>query len=152
MKPVPGLHRLALRCGGGAVCVPWKDFQIHRRAGGFENPSMERKQRHRRSAEQDDEDPAQASFLAAFKADLARPLPFEEPLPLTTTLPGFGREVPGATGEIWYHDSFPGGLVIGVTLAGLVPNHKYILTINGAIQHAGNNNLPEQLTRNNPQK
>jgi DNA-directed RNA polymerase subunit RPC12/RpoP len=97
-------------------------------------------------------DPAQASFLAAFKADLARPLPFEEPLPLTTTLPGFGREVPGATGEIRHHDSFPGGLVIGVTLAGLVPNHKYILTINGAIQHAGNNNLPEQLTRNNPQK
>ena len=104
------------------------------------------------TAEAEAKDPAQASFLAAFKADLARPLPFEEPLPLTTTLPGFGREVPGATGEIWYHDSFPGGLVIGVTLAGLVPNHKYILTINGAIQHAGNNNLPEQLTRNNPQK
>jgi DNA-directed RNA polymerase subunit RPC12/RpoP len=94
-------------------------------------------------------DPVQASFLANFKDDLARPLPFKEPLPLT---PGPGRKVPGATGEIRYHNSFPGGLVIGVKLDGLVPNHEYILTLNGAIQHDGNNNLPDQLSRNNPQK
>ena len=94
-------------------------------------------------------DAAQASFLANFKDDLARPLAFEGPVPLT---PGFGRKVPGATGEIRYHNSFPGGLVIGVKLDGLVPNHEYILTINGAIQHDGNNYLPEQLSRNNPQK
>src|SRR5208337_2771050 len=69
-------------------------------------------------------DPAQAAFLAAFKADLAHPLAFEGPVQLTP-LSGNGRAVPGAGGEIRYLDSFPGGLVIGVTLAGLAPNHEY---------------------------
>jgi DNA-directed RNA polymerase subunit RPC12/RpoP len=95
-------------------------------------------------------DPAEAAFLAAFKADLARPLAFAGPLPLTP-LSG-GRIVPGATGEIQYHGSFPGGLVIGVTLAGLAPNHEYLLTLNGAVQHAGNDNLPEQLPQLGKQK
>ena len=104
------------------------------------------------TAEAEVKDPAQVSFLATFKADLASPLAFEGPVPLTTTLPGNGREVPGATGEIQYHGSFQGGLVIGVKLDGLVPNHEYILTLNGAIQHEGNNNLPEQVSRNNKQK
>jgi hypothetical protein len=103
------------------------------------------------TAEAEAKDPAQASFLAAFKADLARPLAFEGPVPLTT-LPGNGREVPGATGEIQYHGSFPGGLVIGVTLEGLLPNHVYILTLNGDVQHAGNNNLADQVSRNSKQK
>jgi hypothetical protein len=94
---------------------------------------------------------AQASFLATFKADLAAPLAFAAPLPLTTQS-GNGGKVPGATGEIRYHESFPGGLVIGVTLTGLVPRHEYVLTLNGAVQHDGNSNLPDQLSRNNPQK
>jgi DNA-directed RNA polymerase subunit RPC12/RpoP len=96
-------------------------------------------------------DPAQASFLAAFKADLAAPLAFAGPLPLTTHT-GVGRNVPTAIGDIRYHESFPGGVVIGVTLGGLVPNHEYVLTLNGAVQHAGNENLPDQLSRNNRQK
>jgi DNA-directed RNA polymerase subunit RPC12/RpoP len=96
-------------------------------------------------------DPAKAAFLTAFKADLAAPSVYAGPLPLTTHS-GVGREVPTATGDIRYHESFPGGLVIGVTLGGLVPNHEYVLTINGAIQHDGNNNLPDQFPRNNPQK
>jgi DNA-directed RNA polymerase subunit RPC12/RpoP len=103
------------------------------------------------TAEAEVNDPAQASFLAAFKADLARPLAFEGPVKLTP-LSGNGREVPGATGEIQYHGSFQGGLVIGVTLEGLVPNHEYSLTLNGDVQHAGNNNLPDQLSRNTKQK
>ena len=96
-------------------------------------------------------DPAQAAFLAAFKADLAAPSVFAGPLPLTTQT-GVGREVPTATGDIRYHESFPGGLVISVTLGGLVPNHEYVLTINGAVQHDGNNNLPDEFPRNSPQK
>jgi hypothetical protein len=103
------------------------------------------------TAEAEVKDPAQAAFLATFKADLARPLPLAGPVELTT-LSGNGRIVPGATGAIQYHGSFPGGLVIGVTLEGLVPNHVYILTLNGAVQHAGNDRLPEQLTRNSKQK
>ena len=96
-------------------------------------------------------DPAQASFLAAFKANLARPLAFEGPVELTIPS-GNARTVPGATGEIQYHGSFPGGLVIGVKLEGLVPDHVYLLTLNGDVQHAGNNNLPDQLTHNSKQK
>ena len=96
-------------------------------------------------------DPARASFLAAFKADLARPLAFKGPAPLTP-LSGNGRTVAGANGKIQYHGSFQGGLVIGVTLEGLVPNHEYLITLNGDVQHAGNNNLPDQLSRNARQK
>ncbi len=102
------------------------------------------------TAEAEVKDLAQAAFLAAFKTNLACPLTFEGPLELTP-LSG-SRSVPGATGEIHYLGSFPGGLVIGVTLAGLVPNHEYVLTLNGAVQHAGNDNLPDQLSRNSRQK
>ena len=101
--------------------------------------------------EADMKDSLKAAFLAAFKADLAAPLAFAGPLPLTTHT-GVGRDVPTAIGNIRYHESFPGGVVIGVTLGGLVPNHEYVLTLNGAVQHAGNENLPDQLSRNNPQK
>ena len=103
------------------------------------------------AAEAEVKDPARAAFLAAFKADLARPLVFDGPLELTPLF-GNGRTVPGATGAIQYHGSFPGGLVIGVTLAGLAPNHEYLLTLNGDAQHAGNNNLPDQLSHNSKQK
>ena len=95
-------------------------------------------------------DPAQTAFLAAFKANLAHPLVFEGPFPLTPLVGG--RTVPGATGQIQYHGAFPGGLVIGITLAGLAPNHAYLLTLNGDVQHAGNNNLPDQLSRTAKQK
>ena len=102
-------------------------------------------------AEAEVKDPAQAAFLAAFKADLARPLAFAGPVELTIPS-GNSRPIPGATGAIQYHSSFPGGLVIGVTLEGLAPNHVYLLTLNGDVQHAGNNNLPEQLNRTSKQK
>jgi DNA-directed RNA polymerase subunit RPC12/RpoP len=102
------------------------------------------------TAEAEVKDPAQAAFLAAFKTNLARPLPFQRPVPLTPLVGG--RTVPGATGEIQYLGSFPGGLVIGVTLAGLAPNHEYLLTLNGDVRHAGNNNLPEQLSHNAKQR
>jgi DNA-directed RNA polymerase subunit RPC12/RpoP len=83
--------------------------------------------------------PARAAFLAAFKADLAHPLVLEGPDELST-FPG-GRVIPGSAGDIQWHRSFPGGLVIDVTLQGLVPGHKYILSINGGPQRAGNGNL-----------
>jgi DNA-directed RNA polymerase subunit RPC12/RpoP len=85
-------------------------------------------------------DPARAAFLAAFKADLAHPLAFEGPGELSI-FPQYGRIVPGSTGDIQWHRSFPGGLVIVVTLQGLVPGHKYILSINGDPKRVGNGNL-----------
>ena len=84
--------------------------------------------------------PARAAFLAAFKADLASPSAFEGPGELSI-FPEYGRVVPGSTGDIQWHKSFPGGLVIGVTLQGLVPGHKYILSLNGDPQRAGNGHL-----------
>ena len=97
------------------------------------------------------EDPAKAAFLSAFKADLAHPLAFEGPEDLLI-FPGYDGAAQSAAGSIQWHGAFQGGLVIGVTLRGLAPNHKYVLTLNGAVQHAGNGNLPDQLSRNNPQK
>jgi hypothetical protein len=96
-------------------------------------------------------DPAKAAFLAAFRADLAQPSAFDSPYSLSD-LPEYGRKVPGAAGVIQYHDSFQGGLVIGVTLQGLVPNHNYILTINGNPTRAGNDNLPEEVPQNTKEK
>ena len=95
--------------------------------------------------------PVQAAFLAAFKTDLANPQAFAGPVRLTAPS-GNARIVQGATGEIQYHNSFPGGLVIGVKLEGLAPNHVYLLTLNGDVQHAGNNNLPEQLAHGSKQR
>lgn len=96
-------------------------------------------------------DPAQVSFLAAFRADLAHPSAFNGPYPLSD-LPDYGRKVPGATGGIQYHYTFQGGLVIGVTLEGLVPNHNYLLTLNGNPARAGNGNLPEVVPQNSKEK
>jgi hypothetical protein len=96
-------------------------------------------------------DPAKVQFLAAFKADLARPPSFEGPFPLAV-LPEFGREVPGATGEIRYHGSYPGGFVIRVNLDGLLPNHRYIFTLNGNPERPGNDQLMDRVPQNSKEK
>jgi hypothetical protein len=85
-------------------------------------------------------DPARASFLAAFKADLQKPAPFAETAELID-FPNRGRDIPGAGGDFRYHPSFHGGLVVVTTLEGLLPNHKYMLTLNGNPERAGNTNL-----------
>jgi hypothetical protein len=91
------------------------------------------------------------SFLSAFQSDLAVPVKFKGPDELSD-LPEFGRKVPGATGEIRYHKSFLGGLVVEVTLAGLTPDHKYILTLNGNPERAGNDKLMETVDHNKKEK
>jgi hypothetical protein len=99
----------------------------------------------------DVKDPAKAAFFTAFKADLASPLPFEGPGDLSI-FPGYVGTSQSATGNILCHSSFQGGLVIGVTLQGLVPGHDYVLTLNGDPQRAGNNNLPDRVANGNGQK
>jgi DNA-directed RNA polymerase subunit RPC12/RpoP len=96
-------------------------------------------------------DPAKAAFLTAFKADLVHPLAFEGPADLLI-FPGYDGAAQSAAGNIQWHSSFRGGLVIGVTLRGLAPNHKYVLTLNGNPRHVGNNHLMEQLARNNGER
>lgn len=99
----------------------------------------------------DPADPAKATFLAAFKADLAHPAAFEGPFQLVE-LPDFGRKVPDATGEIQYHASFPGGFVVRARLEGLLPNHRYILTLNGNPERQGNDKLTEHVPQNTREK
>ena len=96
-------------------------------------------------------DPAKSPFLAAFKVDLDHPLAFAGPDKLSD-LPEYGRKVSGAAGEIQYHGSFQSGLVVGVTLKGLTPNHKYVLTLNGNPQRAGNDKLMETVDHNKKEK
>ena len=96
-------------------------------------------------------DPAKAAFFFDFKADLARPLAFNGPGDLSI-FPGYSGTAQGASGNILCHGSFKGGLVISVTLQGLVPGHDYVLTLNGGPQRVGNNNLPDQMAHNNGEK
>jgi hypothetical protein len=85
-------------------------------------------------------DPARAAFLAATRADLARPAVFATPLALGAP-PEWGKTVPGAGGTIQFHDRFRGGFPVVVTLQGLTPLHRYILTLNGNPKLEGNERL-----------
>lgn len=96
-------------------------------------------------------DPAKAAFLAAFQADLMHPAPFLEPLKVGD-FPVYGRDVPGASGMIRFHESFAGGVVLNVALMGLLPGHRYILTLNGNPKRAGNDRLVDPVPGNEAEK
>jgi hypothetical protein len=91
--------------------------------------------------------PAKAAFLRAFTADLEHPAEFAAPIDLTA-FPQWGRLVPGASGGIQFHRSFRGGLVVRVSVEGLLPAHRYILTLNGNPELAGNANLTDPVPGN----
>ena len=63
-------------------------------------------------------------------------------------LPQWGRKIPGATGTIQFHESFNGGFIVRVALEGLAPDHRYILTLNGNSERAGNNLLADPVPGN----
>lgn len=96
-------------------------------------------------------DPVRAAFLTAFLDDLAQPPAFLAPTKLAAP-PEWGRVVRGADGVIQFHDSFPGGFVVKVALHGLVPNHRYILTLNGNPERAGNNRLIDVVPHNEKER
>jgi hypothetical protein len=96
-------------------------------------------------------DPGRAAFLSAFEADLAQPQAFPPPIPLAD-FPQYGRNVAGAGGQIQFHESFPGGFVVKVALHGLPTSHRFILTLNGNPERAGNNQLPETVPGNAREK
>jgi hypothetical protein len=84
--------------------------------------------------------PAKSAFLATVKADLTHPAAFAAPFALSAP-PEWGKTVPGASGKIEFHDKFRGGFFVHVTLEGLAPDHRYILTLNGNPKLAGNDRL-----------
>jgi hypothetical protein len=83
-------------------------------------------------------DPAERPFFTACLAAAAPGAEFKAQAALTSP-PAWGRTVsPETRGEIRYRTSFAGGFDCNITLERLVPNHAYILTLNGNPALAGN--------------
>jgi hypothetical protein len=85
--------------------------------------------------------PKQADHLAFFEgcqADLGRQAAFEKAMELVSP-PAWGKTVSASTrGTIRFHPAFPSGFVCHLSLESLLPDHDYILTLNGNPEKAGN--------------
>jgi hypothetical protein len=93
-------------------------------------------------------DAARAAFFEGFRADLGRQEPFEDTLDLISP-PEWGKTVGAQTrGRIQFHPSFPGGFACRISLESLLPDHDYILTLNGNPAKAGNGLLPSAVPGN----
>ena len=92
-----------------------------------------------------------AAFFQGFKADLARQAPLERALDLVNP-PEWGKTVSAQTrGRIQFRPSFRGGFACHLALENLLPDHDYILTLNGNPQRAGNSLLSSPVP-GNPQE
>jgi hypothetical protein len=97
-------------------------------------------------------DPARAAFYRASRADLASPGSLESAMTLVSP-PAWGKTVgPSTRGEIRFHPSFAGGFECRLSLQGLVPLHRYILTLNGNPSRPGNGLLPSGVPGNEREK
>jgi len=65
----------------------------------------------------------------------------------------WGKKVSDTTyGEIAYCNSFPSGFITDLSLFNLLPEHTYLLTLNGNPKLAGNNLLPDTVPNYNIEK
>jgi hypothetical protein len=97
-------------------------------------------------------DPDRAAFLESCRAELARRAPYEEAMDLVNP-PAWGKTVSVATrGRIRFHPSFPRGFICRLTLENLLPNHDYILTLNGNPSRAGNSLLLTPVPNNEQER
>ncbi len=79
-----------------------------------------------------------AAFYESYRADAGHGAPLENTLDLVSP-PEWGKTVSAAThGTIRFHPSFPGGFACHLSLEHLLPDHAYILTLNGNPERAGN--------------
>jgi hypothetical protein len=86
-------------------------------------------------------EPDRVAFLASFRADLARKAPYDQAMDLVNP-PAWGKTVSAGTlGRMQFHTSFPRGFACHLTLENLLPDHDYILTLNGNPAKAGNSLL-----------
>lgn len=107
--------------GSPIVVFGEKDFYILNSAG---NPAGPR-------------EPDRLAFYEAIKADGDRPQ-LETTLDLVSP-PEWGKTVSASThGTIQFHPSFPGGFACRISLEHLLPDHDYILTLNGNPARDGN--------------
>ncbi|HMD61103.1 MAG TPA: hypothetical protein VKG78_06710 [Opitutaceae bacterium] len=97
-------------------------------------------------------DPDRVAFLEGFRADLARKAPYGEAMDLVNP-PSWGKTVSAATrGEIRFHKSFARGFACRLTLENLLPDHEYILTLNGNPERAGNSLLLTPVPKNEKER
>jgi hypothetical protein len=92
-----------------------------------------------------------AAYLNAFRDRISRGLNLEMPLELSD-LPRWGRKIPGAGGSIQYRKSFRGGVILRAELAGLSPDHRYILCLNGNPERDGNTRLADPVPGNEKER
>jgi hypothetical protein len=97
-------------------------------------------------------EPDRAAFLDAYRADLARNAPYDQALDLVSP-PSWGKTVgAGTRGRLQFRTSFPGGLACRLALEGLLPDHDYILTLNGNPAKAGNGLLLSAVPHNEQER
>ena len=97
-------------------------------------------------------DPPKAAFLEAAQHAFAGGAPFDAVLPLINP-PAWGRVVsPETGGAVAIRRSFEGGFVFHLGLSHLLPGHRYILTLNGNPQRAGNGYLPDPVPGNEKER
>lgn len=89
------------------------------------------------------EDPAKARFLEQLATTLAGRPAFGPPRKLVNP-PEWGRTIsPDTTGKLRHLPAFSGGFVCSLTLERLLPDHRYVLTLNGRPDLPGNTLLPD---------
>ena len=97
-------------------------------------------------------DTERRAFFEAYKADSENRSAFERTLPLVNP-PEWGKTVsPTTAGTLAFHASFPGGFACHLSLENLLPEHAYILTLNGNPAKAGNSLLGSSVPGNAQEK
>lgn len=97
-------------------------------------------------------DASQAAFFRDYRGDRDGDAPLEAELPLVNP-PAWGKTVSARTGgTIRFHRRFPRGFVCRLELRGLLPNHAYLLALNGNPEKAGNDLLPTPVPGNEREK
>jgi hypothetical protein len=92
------------------------------------------------------------AFLEAIRADVNRKAPLENTLDLVNP-PDWGKTVSMRThGTIQFHPAFPGGFACRISLENLLPEHDYILTLNGNPARAGNRLLASPVPGNEKER
>jgi hypothetical protein len=83
------------------------------------------------------------AFMAEYKNAMHAARPYDAVAAIITPPPEWGTKVNDSTyGNLSFHNSFKGGFVADIMLYHLLPNHRYILTLNGNPQRKGNDLLP----------
>jgi hypothetical protein len=97
-------------------------------------------------------EPDRTAFFKAFGDDVARRAPFESAMELVSP-PAWGKTVgPATRGTIRFHPAFARGFCCRLSLENLLPDHGYILTLNGNPSRAGNGLLPSSVPNNEKEK